>query len=220
MKRLEQQFNLFDVVRIDHFRGLESYWEVPATEKTAIKGEWANAPGEEFLTVLKECFPGLPIIGEDLGIITDEVVALMEKFEIPGMKVLQFAFSGELETHPYLPQNYVDNCVAYSGTHDNNTTRGWYQADTGEQERHNINVYLSKDCAEQEVAWDFMKLALLSRAVLAIVPLQDVLNLGKEARMNTPGTAKGNWRWRYRTDQVSEDQLAKLRGLVEQASRQ
>lgn len=219
MKRLERQFELFDIVRIDHFRGLEAYWEVPAKEKTAVNGVWVDGPKDDFFKVLKDRFPGLPIIGEDLGIITDEVTALMDRFEIPGMKVLQFAFGGELETHPYIPENYKDNCVVYTGTHDNNTTRGWFNADTGESERHNLNVYLKKECNEQEIVSDLMGLALSSKAVLAIIPMQDVLGLGNEARMNTPGTGMGNWGWRYAADQIEMESIEALRELTEKTSR-
>lgn len=213
MKRLERQFELFDIVRIDHFRGFEAYWEVPSKEKTAVNGQWVDGPKDEFFSVLQKRFPGLPIIGEDLGIITDEVTALMDRFEIPGMKVLQFAFGEDLETHPYIPENYTENCVVYTGTHDNNTTRGWFQCDAGEHEKKNLDLYFKKECTEEDVAGDVITAALASRAGLAIVPLQDILNLGKEARMNMPGTPSGNWGWRYTADQLNQEMAASLKEL-------
>lgn len=218
MKRLARQFELFDVVRIDHFRGLEMYWEIPASEATAVNGHWANGPKDEFFEILSQRLPGLPIIGEDLGIITDDVTRLMQRFQIPGMKVLQFAFSGDMKVHPYIPENYVDNCVVYTGTHDNNTTRGWFGHDTSDEERRNLAIYLGKTPQEHEIAWDLIRVAWTSRAVLAIVPLQDVLNLGQEARMNVPGTAQHNWRWRHSGD-IPESVVGQLRALTEQTSR-
>jgi 4-alpha-glucanotransferase len=218
MNRLQRQFDLFDIVRIDHFRGFETYWEIPAVEKTAVNGSWADGPKDAFFKILNTRFSTLPIIGEDLGIITKEVTALMERFQIPGMKVLQFAFSGDLSVHPYIPENYIENCVVYTGTHDNNTTRGWFCHDASEEERRNLAGYLHKAPDEQTIAWDLIEVALRSRAVLAVVPLQDLLNLGQEARMNVPGTAHNNWRWRFSND-IPDEVIARLKTLTQQTSR-
>lgn len=219
MQRLQRQFELFDVVRVDHFRGFEQYWEIPAAEKTAVHGRWVDGPKDDFFQVMTRRFSDHAIIGEDLGIITPEVTALMERFGIPGMKVLQFAFGGDLATHPYIPENYTENCVVYTGTHDNNTTRGWFENDLSDGERHNLNTYLHKDCHAQEIAWDLIETALSSRADLAVVPFQDLLNIGREGRMNVPGTASGNWCWRYCIDQVPGDVVQRLRGLTKGTGR-
>ena len=219
MRRLQRQFELFDIVRIDHFRGFEQYWEIPAEEPTAVNGRWADGPKDDFFKVMKERFSDHSIIGEDLGIITEEVTALMERFDIPGMKVLQFAFGGDLKTHPYIPENYTENCVVYTGTHDNNTTRGWFEHDATEGERRSLNEYLNKDCSARDIARDLVCTALSSCAFLAVIPFQDILNIGQEARMNVPGTACGNWLWRYQPGQVSEKLMSQLRDWTKQAER-
>jgi len=219
MKRLERQFELFDIVRIDHFRGFEAYWEIPASEETAVNGQWVDGPKDAFFQIVQDRFHDLPIIGEDLGLITEEVTALMKRFQIPGMKVLQFAFGGELETHPYIPENYVKNCIAYTGTHDNNTTRGWFANDLSDVETTNLKTYLKKDVREEEIAWDFIELALSSKASIAVIPLQDVLNFGQESRINTPGTAQNNWRWRCQDGQIQPDIIGRLRALTERTGR-
>jgi len=219
MKRLRRQFELFDVVRIDHFRGFEQYWEIPATEQTAVHGQWTDGPRDAFFQVMAGRFSNHAIIGEDLGIITPGVTALMERFGIPGMKVLQFAFGGDMATHPYIPENYTENCVVYTGTHDNNTTRGWFENDMSDAERQNLSTYLRKECRSQEIVWDLMCVALSSRAALAVIPFQDILNLGQEARMNVPGTASGNWGWRYRSDQIPGHIARKLQDLTQQTRR-
>lgn len=218
VSRLRRQFEIFDIVRIDHFRGFETYWEIPSREETAVNGHWADGPKDEFFKMMKKQFPEFPIIGEDLGIITEEVTALMERFEIPGMKVLQFAFSGDQETHPYLPKNYKDNCIVYTGTHDNNTTRGWFCHDASDEDRRNLAAYLGKTPDEHDIAWDLIAVALNSRAVLAVIPLQDLLNLGKDARMNIPGTAHDNWRWRF-SGTVPDEAVSRVKALTQQTSR-
>lgn len=198
--RLRQTFSIVDILRLDHFRGFEAYWEVPAAEKTAINGTWVKGPGAALFARLREVLGDLPIIAEDLGVITPEVNALREQFNFPGMKVLQFAF-GDDSTNPYLPHNYEPNCVVYSGTHDNNTTVGWFQ-DISEQEREAIRLYLGRDGSD--IAWDLIRLTLMSVADISVVPLQDILRLGRHARMNTPGRPDGNWNWRFRAEALND----------------
>ncbi|HMI36616.1 MAG TPA: 4-alpha-glucanotransferase [Steroidobacteraceae bacterium] len=190
--RLASQLQRFDLVRIDHFRGLAGYWAVPATARTAREGEWRPAPGAELLRALKRACGSLPLVAEDLGIITPDVVALRRRFGLPGMRVLQFGFDGSPD-NPHLPRNYTPNTVAYTGTHDNDTTLGWYRsldAPTARRVAADLGVNAG------EVPQAMQRAVLNSVAVLAVVPLQDVLGLGSEARFNTPGTVGGNWRWR------------------------
>jgi 4-alpha-glucanotransferase len=191
--RFKSTLDFVDFIRIDHFRGLEAYWEIPAAEPTAVKGRWVKGPGQDFFDAVKDALGDLPIIAEDLGIITPPVEALRDRNGFPGMKVLQFAFAGP-PTDPYLPHNYERNCVVYTGTHDNDTTAGWY-AGAPEEERDLVRRYLASDGTA--VAWDLIRAAFSSVADVAVAPLQDVLGLGSEARMNTPGVAAGNWGWRY-----------------------
>lgn len=190
--RLKLSRALFDLVRIDHFRGFEAYWEVPAAEETAINGNWVPGPGEAFFEAVQKQMPDFPIVAEDLGLITPEVEALRDSFSLPGMKVLQFGFSDPSNIH--LPHNYTTpNCVVYTGTHDNDTTRGWWTW-LGRNDRQFAREYLGK--TKLDPAWDLIRLALGSIASTAIIPVQDVLDLGTEARMNMPGTSGDNWGWR------------------------
>ncbi|MCI0684492.1 MAG: 4-alpha-glucanotransferase [Gemmataceae bacterium] len=209
--RFQASLELVDIVRLDHFRGFEGYWEVPAGHSDAVVGRWVKAPGEALLTTVQRVLGRLPIIAEDLGVITPEVLALRERFELPGMRVLQFAF-GDKPTNAYLPHNYEANTVVYTGTHDNDTTRGWYET-AGEQERDHVRRYLGRDAGD--IAWDFIRTAWASVAEYALAPLQDVLNLGPEARMNTPGRPAGNWSWRYLPAQLHAGVLGRLAELTE-----
>jgi 4-alpha-glucanotransferase len=214
-RRFNQLLRLVDVVRIDHFRGFEAAWEVPAGSETAIHGEWVPGPGAEVFKAVQRARGGkpLPVIAEDLGLITDEVRALLSETGFPGMKVLQFAFGGDAD-NAYLPHNYGDpNCVVYTGTHDNDTTRGWYQS-ADERLRDHVRLYFGTD--GRDVAWDFIRGALASVADMAIVPLQDLLNLGSEARMNVPGRAEGNWSWRATRQQLdsSAEFISRLERLT------
>jgi 4-alpha-glucanotransferase len=202
---------LVDIVRLDHFRGFESYWEIPAGRSDAVVGRWVKAPGDALLTMVQRALGGLPIIAEDLGVITPEVLALRERFQLPGMRVMQFAF-GDKPTNAYLPHNYEASTVVYTGTHDNDTTRGWYER-ASEQERDHVRRYLGRD--GNDIAWDFIRAAWASVADFAITPLQDVLNLGAEARMNTPGRPAGNWGWRFLPSQLHSGVLGRLAGLTE-----
>ncbi|PDV99723.1 4-alpha-glucanotransferase [Candidatus Chloroploca asiatica] len=196
IKRLRAAFMQMDILRLDHFRGFAAYWEVPAGEETAINGRWVKGPGAALFKRLEEEFGALPIIAEDLGLITPDVIALRDQFDLPGMKVLQFAFGGG-SSNIYLPHHHVPNCVIYSGTHDNNTTVGWFE-DLTEEEREVIRGYLGR--SGSDIAWDFLRLAMMSVADMAVVPLQDVLRLDAKARINTPGRLGGNWGWRFRDD--------------------
>jgi 4-alpha-glucanotransferase len=200
-----------DLVRLDHFRGFEAYWRIPAGMPTAEVGEWVPGPGAEFFEAVQAALGELPIIAEDLGVITPDVVALREQFGLPGMKILQFAFGGAPEDR-FLPHNYEHNCVVYTGTHDNDTTRGWYQA-AAEHERDFYRRYAGRD--GHDIAWDFIRLAWSSIADMAIAPLQDVLDLGSDSRMNTPGVPWGNWRWRFREEQCGPTAWQRLAELTE-----
>jgi len=199
--RFRHLLELVDLVRIDHFRGFEAAWEVPADATTAIGGQWVRGPGDAVFRAIGAALGGgqSPVVAEDLGLITDEVRALLKATRFPGMKVLQFAF-GDNANNPYLPHNYRDpNCVVYTGTHDNDTTRGWLDM-ASEHEREHLGRYLGSDRPPTTEA--IMRLALSSTANTAIVPLQDVLDLGSQARVNTPGAPVGNWTWRVRADQL------------------
>ena len=213
---------LVDIIRVDHFRGFESYWEVPGTATTAINGRWVPGPGAELFRAVQQALGALPLIAEDLGVITTEVDALRDDLGLPGMRVLQFAFGRDAKADEYKPHNYPRNCVVYTGTHDNNTTVGWFR-DTGTQdttqtadekknERDLALRYLGSD--GQQIHWDFIRLALMSVADTAIFPMQDVLGLGSEARMNLPGTARGNWRWRFTFDMLTGQTRDMLRDLT------
>ncbi len=210
--RFRHTFTQVDIVRIDHFRGFESYWSVPAGEETAINGKWIKGPGASLFEAVQKQLGELPIIAEDLGLLTPEVAALRDKFHFPGMKILQFAFGGD-SSEEYLPHNFERNWVVYTGSHDNDTTRGWFE-NAQEYERVNAQLYLGRDGSD--FSWDLIRLVFSSVADLAIVPLQDVLNLGSEARMNTPGRPSGNWGWRYwhgALDDSLRDRLATLTRL-------
>mgnify|MGYP006283774279 CR=1 FL=1 len=199
VERFRTQLELFDLLRIDHFRGLESFWEIEASADTAVDGRWVRAPGARLLETLRETFDHLPLVAEDLGIITPEVERLRDDFHLPGMKVLQFAFGGEAD-NPYLPHNYEPNAVVYTGTHDNNTTLGWFR-ELDPATRDHVCEYFG--CAEDAVPAVLARAAFASVALLAVMPMQDVLGLGGDERMNTPGThADGNWRWRFEWSQL------------------
>lgn len=198
--RLRAAFTQVDILRLDHFRGFAAYWEVPAGEATAINGRWIKGPGAALFERLNAEFGALPIIAEDLGLITPDVLALRDQFDLPGMIVLQFAFGGEADNF-YLPHNHSRNCVAYSGTHDNNTTIGWFN-EISEEEREHVRGYLGRD--GNDIAWDFIRSAMMSVADMSIIPLQDVLRLGGEARMNIPGHAGGNWSWRFQPEALND----------------
>ena len=208
LQRLKALLDYVDLTRIDHFRGFEAYWAVEEGETTAMNGKWIEAPGEAFFNAVSEEFGSLPILAEDLGVITPEVEALRDQFGFPGMKILQFAF-GDNDNNPYLPFNCVRNCVIYTGTHDNDTTVGWFDK-TSEYERDRVLRYLG-GLSPDGIHWGMIRLALSSIANQAIIPLQDLLGLGSYARMNSPGKADGNWGWRYRSEALTGELRERLR---------
>lgn len=212
IKRLASSLVLYDFVRIDHFRGFAAHWEVPATEETAVNGQWVPVPGERlFNAVLNALGAPLPILAEDLGLITPDVEVLRDKFEFPGMKVLHFAFGSGPDNY-YLPHNYSRCCVAYTGTHDNNTTRGWFD-EVGEHERQHALTYLR--CSVEEVVWELIRAAFSSVAAYAVVPIQDLFELDARSRMNIPGMPSRNWEWRMSEKMLEEAPAERLRSLTE-----
>jgi len=206
IERMKSALGLYDIVRIDHFRGFEAYWEIPATEKTAQKGRWVKGPGAELFNALIDALGTLPIIAEDLGVITPDVEALRDRFGFAGMKVLQFAFGSGPE-NPYLPHNHVREAVVYTGTHDNDMTAGWF-AELSEEEKKHVLSYLNSDGGD--VAGDLVRAALASVANVAVLPLQDVLGLNSSARMNVPGKPSGNWSWRFTGEMLKKEDGARL----------
>jgi 4-alpha-glucanotransferase len=216
--RLRAALAHVDVVRLDHFRAFAAAWHVPADAPTAKTGEWVPGPGAEFFDAAQRELNALPFIAEDLGTITPDVTALLERFHFAGNRVLQFAFDGHLD-NPHLPHNHVFNTVVYTGTHDNSTTRGWFE-ELPDALRRNVWSYLKRPAGQSgEVAWELISLAWSSPASLAIVPLQDLLNLGPEARMNRPGRAEGNWRWRCTEDMLSAPIFQDLARLTKTTNR-
>jgi 4-alpha-glucanotransferase len=212
--RLKTAEWLFDIARVDHFRGFEAYWAIPAHCETAIEGEWVKAPGEALFEKLQQ-IGTLPLVAEDLGIITDEVRQLRDRFGFPGMKILHFAFDSGPD-NPYLPQNHIENCIVYTGTHDNDTTLGWFNKLTDHQRQIVCNnIHASR----QEMPWSLINTAYASVAKLAVIPLQDFLALDSEHRMNIPGTATGNWRWRFEWSQFRPGLNEKIRDIVQSHGR-
>ena len=219
IQRFQNNFNLFDLVRIDHFRGFVAYWQIPASEQTAINGKWVAVPTDDFLNKMFKVFPDFSIIAEDLGLITPDVTEAMEKFGFPGMKVLLFAFGGETATHPYIPENYKENCVVYTGTHDNNTAVGWLDQDASDEEKENLKNYLGREVTPRQLPSELIRLAMTSCANTAIFPMQDLLGLGSEARMNTPATTEGNWQWRFQMKSLTLSLEKKLLELTRDSNR-
>lgn len=205
--RFERTFATVDIIRVDHFRGFAKYWRVPAGETTAVKGSWEPGPGADLFRTVEQALGRLPFIAEDLGVITPDVTALRESCGFPGMKVLQFAFDSD-EENEYLPHTFEKNCVVYTGTHDNDTTVGWYKKCT-ETDLESVNAYLNTD--GKAIHWDFIRAAWASTADIAIIPLQDALGLDSSARMNTPATAAGNWKWRFTWDMITPEICATLK---------
>ncbi len=217
IQRVEGILEYVDLIRIDHFRGFESFWAVPQGESTALHGEWLPAPGDAFFTILQQKLGDLPIVAEDLGVITPEVEALRDKFHFPGMKILQFAFDSD-RTNAFLPYNFVErNCVVYTGTHDNDTTVGWMNLRSPIEQQRVID-YFGCVC-DGGIHWNLIRLALSSVANCAIFPLQDILGYGSDCRMNRPGVAEGNWGWRYIPDVLTDDLKNHLKFLTEMYGR-
>jgi len=213
--RIQTQNELFDILRIDHFRGLESAWEIPADEDTAINGQWVVAPGKALLTAIEKECSSLSLVAEDLGIITDEVDELRNSFNLPGMKILQFAFDGNADNF-YLPHNHVKNSVVYTGTHDNDTTLGWFNA-LNDHDKHKVYEYLGFSSVAMPSV--LVGVALGSVANLAIIPMQDILEQGSEHRMNVPGTSEGNWQWKFDWSQLTESKVGRLAHLIKMFGR-
>jgi 4-alpha-glucanotransferase len=214
LRRMEHVLSLYDVVRIDHLRGLVAYWEVPAGHKTAVHGAWVGVPAGEFFDAMLDRFPGFPIIAEDLGHITPDVREVMDHYGFPGMKVLLFAFGADEPEHPYLPHNYKPNFAVYTGTHDNNTVRGWFENGASPADKKRLSAYVGREVSADSVHWELMRLATASVAETSIVPMQDVLGLGEEARMNLPGVLEGHWQWRLKAKALKPDLAAALRDLA------
>jgi 4-alpha-glucanotransferase len=211
IERMQSMLTMVDIVRLDHFRGFEKYWEIPAGNKTAVIGRWVEGPGNRLFEALLESLGTLPFIAEDLGYITPEVHELRDHWGFPGMRVLQFAFGDESLENPHKPFNFIQNCVAYTGTHDNDTTAGWFASGEGRAEREFALQYMGN--RGNDLVWDFIRLALSSVADTAIVPMQDVLGLGSEARMNMPSTVDNNWRWRMLENQLDPELSSRLRAM-------
>jgi 4-alpha-glucanotransferase len=211
---------MVDIIRLDHFRGFVQYWEVPGQDTTALNGRWVAGPGEELFNVVQNTLGKLPIIAEDLGIITPDVDALRDKLGFPGMRVLEFAFTNEPKADDYRPHNYPRNCVVYTGTHDNDTILGWFnKCSAGEDEEERARrcslalKYIG--CDGSEINWAFIRLAHMSVAEMAVIQLQDVLGLGSKARMNTPGTSEGNWTWRFTPGMLTDAIESRLKESTE-----
>ncbi|GAB1235664.1 4-alpha-glucanotransferase [Ferrigenium sp. UT5] len=213
--RMKHALHHFDMVRIDHFRGFANYWAVPADEATAINGAWRPGPGEKLFDAFKQSFKTLPIIAEDLGLITPDVIALRDKFNLPGMRILQFAF-GEDERNYFLPHHYIANTVAYTGTHDNDTSLGWWNSASA-HEKDFARRYLS--CDGSQINWDMIKVLSASVANTVIYPLQDVIGLDGAHRMNFPGKACNNWEWRFAWDMLDEQKTLALAALTAETKR-
>ena len=209
--RFAKTFELVDIVRVDHFRGFAAYWSIPFGEETAVNGKWEPGPGQDLFCAVENKLGKLPIIAEDLGVITPDVVVLRDAFDFPGMKVLQFAFSGQPDNE-YLPHTYEQNYVVYTGTHDNDTTLGWYTSISPEDQAW-ITSYLNTDGSN--ICWDLIRAAWSSVADMAVIPFQDLLQLGSEARMNTPGTHERNWEWRFTWDTLTKEMQNRLRTLTQ-----
>jgi 4-alpha-glucanotransferase len=209
--RMRAALRSCDIIRLDHFRGFEAYWEIPASQPTAVHGRWAPGPGDDLFHALRQALGELPFIVEDLGFITPQVHEMRDRLGFPGMKVMQFGFS-DPGAHMYLPHRFHPNVVVYTGTHDNDTTRGWWQHVATPVEQENVNVYLGN--SDSDIAWSFIRSASSSVANLCIFPLQDVLGLGSEARMNVPSHPDGNWEWRYVPGQLTAQAAEKLAALA------
>lgn len=203
IKRLEHNLKLTDIVRFDHFRGFVSYWEVPSGEETAVNGNWVDVPAEDFFKALFKRFPNLPVIAEDLGIITPDVREVMNRFGFPGMKLLIFAFGDDFPSGAYLPHNYSRSCVVYTGTHDNNTVKGWFRSEASPQDKKRLFSYIGREVEEENIHWELIRLLMGSVANTVIIPMQDILGLDEESKMNLPATSDGNWQWRLNPKRIT-----------------
>jgi 4-alpha-glucanotransferase len=204
VKRIRKNLELTDLLRLDHFRAFAAYWEVPASEETAIKGKWNPGPGEAFFRVLQQELGELPLVAEDLGDIGEDVYRLRDQFALPGMKVLQFAFGTNMPESDHIPHNYSENFIAYTGTHDNNTTRGWFCHDIRKEDRHQVGLYAGQPVTEKNISRILARMAYASVARTVIIPVQDVLSMDENARMNIPASTSGNWAWRMIPDELTQ----------------
>jgi 4-alpha-glucanotransferase len=214
-KRISKLLEMVDIIRIDHFRGFDAYWEIPADAPTAESGKWVKAPGENFFSTIIQYLGDVPIIAEDLGLITKEVIVLRDKFNFPGLKILQFAF-GTGMNKKFQPHNYIQNCVVYTGSHDNDTTRGFFEK--AKIDSNNKIYYFTQKYLNyygDNITFELIRIAYASVADIVIIPMQDILNLGSEARMNFPGKADGNWCWRFKWEQVHEGLSQSYKSLAE-----
>jgi 4-alpha-glucanotransferase len=218
-RRFDRHFGLFDIVRIDHFRGLVGYWEIPADQPTAVNGRWVEAPAADFFTELQRRFPCLPVIAEDLGTITADVRETMRRFGIPGMRVLQFGFSGDPAVNPNAPHLIDEDTVVFTGTHDNAPSKGWFEELATETEKAHCERYLGRALSGENIAWEMIRLAMMCRAHIAVLPVQDLLGLGASARFNTPGRMEDNWRWRMTPAQFAALPRQRLRAMTESYGR-
>ncbi|MCP5007632.1 MAG: 4-alpha-glucanotransferase [Planctomycetes bacterium] len=210
IKRIEHNVKLFHLFRLDHFRGFVGYWEIPADEKYAINGKWVPAPAKDFFETLLKHFPNLPIVAEDLGVITPDVREIADLFGFPCMRVILFAFGDDVSTNPYAPHNYTRNCVTYTGTHDNNTIKGWFHKEADAECKKRLALYVGRKVSENSVHWELIRLGMRSIADLVIIPMQDILGLGEAARMNLPSSPKGNWEWRFTNEHITPSLRQKL----------
>jgi 4-alpha-glucanotransferase len=215
IRRIAHNLKLYDMFRLDHFRGFIAFWEVNASETTAINGRWVEAPADDFLSRLTHAFPNIPIIAEDLGVITDDVRQIMKKFGFPGMKVLIFAFGEDLPTNPYAPHNHEKHCVVYTGTHDNNTIKGWFRQEVSPDMKKLISRYVGRDVSEKNIHHEMIRLAMMSVADMVIIPMQDMLGLDENHRMNLPASAQGNWEWRMQPEMLTTDFRKRLADMTE-----
>jgi 4-alpha-glucanotransferase len=218
MQRLRQTLRLFDIVRLDHFRGFVACWEIPADAKTAEPGKWVDVPWESFFETVASDFHSMPFIAEDLGVITPDVKDAKMKLGLPGMDVLLFAFDGGTD-NPYLPENHPRNSVVYTGTHDTDTVRGWFDDEATPEQKKRLFEYVGKELSSEQVTWELIHLAMESPANLSIIPVQDILSLGSEARMNRPSVSEGNWEWMADSIQLASDSFARLREITDACGR-
>lgn len=216
--RIQRALELYDSVRIDHFRGLVAYWAIPSNEVNAVNGKWINAPVHEFFESIKKQFGHLPFVAEDLGIITDDVREVMKELGLPGMLVLQFCFEN-FPSNPYAPHNHSHNRLVYTGTHDNNTVKGWFENEASGEVKHILSQYLGRQARKEDIHLDLIRMALFSVADTSIIPVQDLLGLGDRARMNNPSQREGNWKWRLDRDLLTDRIMANLRELTLLAGR-
>jgi 4-alpha-glucanotransferase len=224
VERLRASFHRFDRLRIDHFRGFSAYWEIPASEPTAVKGRWLDGPGDALFGQVISALGPLPIIAEDLGVITDDVTRLRRRFGFPGMRVAQFGFDEEPDTAIHNPANYPEDVVAYTGTHDNDTAVGWFWGNNHRHDRRRLRKHrrqLLRDVGTKgdEINWDLIRLVMGSAAALTVTPVQDLLGLGSVARMNTPGVEENNWTWRMTEGALNEEVATRMAALTAETGR-